>query len=50
MVGAKIYLNKTDIGYSINLLEKTMQCLQKEWVDNQPTPIFDKEPLRVLYM
>ena len=21
-----------------------MQFLQKEWVENQPTPIFDKEP------
>jgi len=42
--GAKIYLNKTDIEYSIDLLAKTMQCPQKEWVDNQPTPTFDKEP------
>jgi len=42
--GAKIYLNKTDIGYSIDLLAKTMQFLQKEWVENQPTPTFDKEP------
>ena len=41
--GAKISLNKTDIGYSINLLEKTMQFLQKEWVENHPTPAFDKE-------
>ena len=44
MVGAKIYLNKTDIEYSIDLLAKTMQFLQKEWVENQPTPTFDKEP------
>ena len=23
-----------------------MQFLQKEWVENQPTPTFDKEPKR----
>ena len=23
-----------------------MQFLQKEWVENQPTPTFDKEPIK----
>ena len=48
--GAKIYLNKTDIEYSIDLLAKTMQFLQKEWVENQPTPTFDKESLKNLFL
>lgn len=37
-----------DIEYSIYQSEKTMQCLQKRWVENQPTLTFDKGPKQKL--
>ena len=35
---------------NINYRTKTMQFLQKEWVENQPTPTFDKEPVKRVHI
>ena len=47
--GAKISLNKTDIEYPIDLLEKLYNSFKKGGVENQPTPIFDKKPLNIIF-